>query len=105
MLYAVNEEWAFGLIVGDINSKYKWDTSSLYGQDGNTTIEHFPLRRRLAVCYAPTFFKSRWSGEIEWIGSTWLSRGGLEIPLHEPRILSTIACRVMETGPYLWIHL
>ena len=83
MLYAVNEEWAFGLIVGDINSKYKWDTSSLYGQDGNTTIEHFPLRRRLAVCYAPTFFKSRWSGEIEWIGSTWLSRGGLEIPLHE----------------------
>ena len=83
ILYELNEEWALGLVVGDINSKYKWDTSTLYGQDGSTTIEHFPLRRRLAVCYAPSFFKSRLSGEIEWIGSTWLSRAGVEIPLHE----------------------
>ncbi len=83
ILYELNEEWALGLIVGDINSKYKWDTSTLYGQDGNTTIEHFPLRRRLAICYAPTFFRSRLSGEIEWIGSTWLSRAGVEIPLHD----------------------
>jgi hypothetical protein len=83
ILYELNEEWALGLIVGDINSKYKWDTSTLYGQDGNTTIEHFPLRRRLAICYAPTYFQSRFSGEIEWIGSTWLSRAGVEIPLHD----------------------
>ena len=83
MLYELDEEWALGLVVGDINSKYKWDTSTLYGQDGTTTIEHFPLRRRLAICYAPSFFKSRFSGEIEWIGSTWLSRAGVEIPLHE----------------------
>ena len=83
VLYELNEEWAVGLIVGDINSKYKWDTSSLYGQDGNTTIEHFPLRRRMAVCYSPAFFRSRLSAEIEWIGSTWLSRGGVEIPLHD----------------------
>jgi hypothetical protein len=83
ILYTWNEELAFGLVVGDINSKYKWDTSLLYGRDGNTTIEHFPLRRRLAVCYSPTFFRSRLSGELEWIGSTWLSRGGVEIPLHD----------------------
>ncbi len=83
ILYALNEEWALGLVLGDINSKYKWDTSSLYGEDGNTTIDRFPLRRRLAVCYSPAFFKSTLSGEIEWIGSTWLSRCGLEIPLHE----------------------
>ncbi|MCX6142010.1 MAG: hypothetical protein NTZ35_02200 [Ignavibacteriales bacterium] len=83
ILYKLNEEWALGLIVGDINSKYKWDTSTLYGQDGNTTIEHFPLRRRLAICYTPTYFRSRFSGEIEWIGSTWLSRAGAEIPLHD----------------------
>ena len=83
ILYALNEEWAFGLVVGDINSKYKWDTSTLYGQDGNTTIEHFPLRRRLAVCYSPSFFRSRLAGEVEWIGSTWLSRGGVELPLHD----------------------
>jgi hypothetical protein len=79
----MNEEWTFGLVVGDINSKYKWDTSTLYGRDGNTTIEHFPLRRRLAVCYSPAFFKSKVSGEMEWIGSTWLARSGVEIPLHQ----------------------
>ena len=83
ILYTLNEEWALGLVVGDINSKYKWDTSLLYGRDGNTTIEHFPLRRRLAICYSPSFFRSRLSAEIEWIGSTWLSRGGVEIPLHD----------------------
>jgi hypothetical protein len=83
VLYELNEEWALGLIVGDINSKYKWDTSTLYGQDGNTTIEHFPLRRRLAVCYAPAYFRSRISVETEWIGSTWLTRAGVEIPLHD----------------------
>jgi hypothetical protein len=83
LLYQLNEELSLGLIVGDINSKYKWDTSTLYGVDGNTTIEHFPLRRRLAICYAPTSFRSRLSGEMEWIGSTWLSRAGVEIPLHE----------------------
>jgi hypothetical protein len=83
VLYTLNEEWAFGLIVGDINSKYTWDTSVLYGTDGNTTVEHFPLRRRLAVCYSPSFIRGRFSAESEWIGSTWLSRGGLEIPLHD----------------------
>lgn len=83
MLYVLNEEWSLGLVVGDINSKYKWDTSTLYGQDGNTTIEHFPLRRRLAIGYAPSFFRSTLSGEVEWIGSTWLSRVGVEIPLHD----------------------
>jgi len=83
ILYSLNEELAFGLVVGDINSKYKWDTSILYGREGTTTIEHFPLRRRAAVCYAPTFFRSRFSGEIEWIGSTWLARGGVEMPLHD----------------------
>jgi hypothetical protein len=83
MLYVLNEEWSLGLVVGDINSKYKWDTSTLYGQDGNTSIEHFPLRRRLSFGYSPAFSKSRLSGELEWIGSTWLSRAGLEIPLHD----------------------
>jgi hypothetical protein len=83
MLYRLDEEWALGIIVGDINSKYKWDTSTLYGRDGNTTVDRFPLRRRIALSYSPTYFKSRFSGEIEWIGSTWLSRFGAEFPLHE----------------------
>ena len=83
LLYVLNDEWTIGVVVGDLNSKYKWDTSQLYGQDGTTTTERFPLRRRFALSYIPGFAPARVSGEAEWIGSTWLSRLGVEIPLHE----------------------
>lgn len=83
LMYQLNEEWTVGLVVGDINSKYKWDTSQLYGHDGTTTIERFPLRRKLALCYVPDFARGRVTGEIEWIGSTLLSRFGTEIALHD----------------------
>lgn len=81
-LYLPSEEWAFGVVVADINSKYKWDTSQLYGTSGNTTIDRFPLRRKLAVSYSPSFFPARISGEVERIGTTWLTRFGTEIALH-----------------------
>jgi hypothetical protein len=83
VLYLPSEELAVGLVVGDINSKYKWDTSQLYGTSGSTTIDRFPLRRRLALCYSPKYFAARLSGEIERIGSVWLSRIGTEILLHD----------------------
>jgi hypothetical protein len=83
VLYRPNQEWCFGIVLGDINSKYKWDTSTLYGQDGTTTIERFPLRRRFAVLYSPTFITISLTGELEWIGSAWLTRYGLALPLHE----------------------
>ncbi|MBF8296252.1 MAG: hypothetical protein HW389_2797, partial [Bacteroidetes bacterium] len=83
LLYTVSEEWAVGAVVGDINSKYKWDTSQLYGNEGNTTIDRFPLRRKIALCYSPGFIKGRVSGEVEWIGTAIISRIGTEIALHE----------------------
>jgi hypothetical protein len=83
LLYTVSEEWAVGVVVGDINSKYKWDTSQLYGNEGNTTIDRFPLRRKIALCYSPGFIKGRVSGEVEWIGTAIISRIGTEIALHE----------------------
>lgn len=83
ILYVLDEDLSFGLVIGDLNSKYKWDTSVLYGRDGNTTIERFPLRRKLAIGYSPAFFKGRLSAEVEWVGSISLLRGGIEIPLHQ----------------------
>jgi len=83
LLYIPFEEWAVGVVVGDINSKYKWDTSQLYGNEGNTTIDRFPLRRKIALCYSPGFVKGRVSGEVEWIGSVVVSRIGTEITLHD----------------------
>jgi hypothetical protein len=82
LLYLPSDEWSVGVVIADINSKYKWDTSQLYGTSGNTTIDRFPLRRKLAVCYSPSFAPVRVAGEIERTGSVWLSRVGAEIVLH-----------------------
>ena len=83
MLYTLDEQWSFGVVLSDINSKYKWDTSQLYGTAGTTTVDRFPLRRELAVSYAPRFVHGVVSGEVEWVGTTWQSRLGAEIYLHE----------------------
>jgi hypothetical protein len=41
-----------GIVVQDIGSKYKWDTSDLYGDQGNSTVEPFPLLRKIGLSYA-----------------------------------------------------
>lgn len=83
VVYTLSEEWTLGMVLKDINSKYKWDTSQLYGTAGTTTVDRFPLRRELAVSYAPGFLHAVIAGELEWVGSTWQSRFGAEIYLHE----------------------
>ena len=83
LIYAPTEEWTVGMVLSDINSKYKWDTSQLYGTAGTTTVDRFPLRRELAVSYAPRFLHGVLAGELEWLGSTWRTRLGAEIYLHE----------------------
>ena len=83
LLYSPSSEWAFALVISDINSKYKWDTSRLYGQEGTTTIDRFPLRRKVAASYAPGFLNGHVSAELEWVGSILLARFGTEISLHK----------------------
>ena len=82
-LYVPSDEWSFALVISDINSKYKWDTSSLYGTSGNTTIDRFPLGRKAAFCFSPHFMSARIAGEVEWIGSVVITRAGAEVPLQE----------------------
>jgi hypothetical protein len=82
-VYAVDEEWTIGVVIHDINSKYKWDTSQLYGREGNVTVDRFPLRRKIGISYSPGFLGATAAGELEWIGSTLLTRMGAEIHLHE----------------------
>ena len=83
LLYLPGKEWAVALVLGDINSKYKWDTSQLYGRDGTTTIDRFPLRRKLAASYTPSFLHGHVSAEVEWVGTVLMTRFGTEISLHE----------------------
>ena len=82
-LYVPSDAWAFAVVVGDLNAKYKWDTSQLYGRDGTTTIDRFPLSRKFAASYKPEFLPGRVAAEIEWIGAIIISRIGAHIKIHE----------------------
>lgn len=46
------DEITIGFIVQDIGSKYKWDTSPIYGQSGTTSSEKFPALIRVGATYA-----------------------------------------------------
>ncbi len=50
-LYKYNNNLTFAAVISDINTKYKWDTSSLYGVEGNSTINEFPLLMKFAAAY------------------------------------------------------
>jgi len=50
-LYRLNENFNISLVISDINSKYKWDTSPEYGQNGITTEDKFPNIRKIGISY------------------------------------------------------
>lgn len=50
-IYLFNKNLSAALIVSDINSKYKWDTTELYGQEGNNEENKFPVLKKLSVAY------------------------------------------------------
>jgi opacity protein-like surface antigen len=50
-LYKVNDNWNVSLVISDINSKYDWDTSPIYEQQGLTTKDNFPLLKKIGVSY------------------------------------------------------
>jgi hypothetical protein len=47
----LTNEFSLGAVIQDLNSKYKWDTKSLYGQNGKPTEDKFPNLRRIAFAY------------------------------------------------------
>ncbi len=50
--YPVTQDVTVAVTVKDLNSKYSWDTSDLYGQNGQTNTDRFPLLYTGAVAYA-----------------------------------------------------
>ncbi|MDP2362608.1 MAG: hypothetical protein Q8M94_02440 [Ignavibacteria bacterium] len=50
-LYKVNDNWNLSLMISDLNSEYKWDTSPIYGQQGLATTDKFPLLKKIGVSY------------------------------------------------------
>ena len=80
--YPISEDIAIGLAVRDINSKYKWDTTPLYGQDGQSSEDRFPLLLILGGSYRLPDGIGTLSAEVERSNpGTTLLRGGLEVNL------------------------
>ncbi len=50
-LYHLNNQWNISFMLTDINSKYKWDSTPLYQQNGTTTQQNFPLLKKIGVSY------------------------------------------------------
>jgi len=51
-IFHLTDDLTLGAVVQDIGSKYKWDTSVLYGDQGNSTVERFPLLKKIGLSYS-----------------------------------------------------
>ncbi len=71
-----------GACVRDVNSQYKWDTSELYGQSGNTTNDKFPLLYSFGASYNLPDSIGLLAADVEASNqSTLIVRAGIEAPL------------------------
>ncbi len=50
-VYLLNENITIAVSLVDLLSKYEWDTSDIYGQNGRNTEDKFPLLKRIGVAY------------------------------------------------------
>ncbi len=62
-LYSINEKINLSFVIIDLNSAYKWDTGNIYGQNGNSTTNKFPLLKKFGFSYK--FFKPNIIAAIE----------------------------------------
>lgn len=64
-LYSFNSNLNVAIVLTDINSKYKWDTTELYGQEGNNEENKFPMLKKISVAYKLSEPKLLFSAELE----------------------------------------
>lgn len=83
-LLPLSERFTVAAAIKDINSKYSWETSSLYGQLGNSTTEKFPVRKIVGISYLVDESSALLSGELEMTNrSVTIVRFGGEAALSE----------------------
>jgi hypothetical protein len=98
LIYEVIQSLTVGAVIQDIDAKYRWDTSDLYGTSGTTTIDRFPLLRKIGISY-------RLPNELGIVGldlennnqGTTLIRAGAEVPATEYLTLRAGVDRVQTT--------
>lgn len=64
-VYRMNDKITFSFVINDLNSKYKWDSSPIYGQNGLQSEDKFPLTKKIGFCYKNTDYNFLIAGEFE----------------------------------------
>jgi hypothetical protein len=84
ILYTLSPSLRIGLVAQELMTKYKWDTSELYGpQSGNSTEDPFARIYRAAVGYTLPSDYGIAAVEVDMIDDVLLGRLGLEVPVAE----------------------
>jgi hypothetical protein len=82
VMYRANNALTFGVTIKDVNSKYKWDSTPLYADQGTTSDDAFPLLVTGGVAWALPDSIGLISSDIEFSTvRTVLLRLGAEIPV------------------------
>ena len=82
VMYRANSDLTFGLTLKDVNSKYKWDSTPLYSDQGTTSDDLFPLRLTAGAAWALPDSIGLLSSDIEFSNArTVFLRVGAEIPV------------------------
>ncbi|WP_290663064.1 hypothetical protein [Ignavibacterium sp.] len=77
-IYKLNENFNFSLMLVDLNSKYKWDTSPIYGQQGLSSENEFPVLKKFGIRYNNPEHKFLLAAEFENsnVGTNIIRLGG-----------------------------
>jgi len=83
-LYKINENFSVSAVLADLNSKYKWDSTPIYDQDGSSFTDEFPLLRKVGVSYYNESIGLLASLEFENSNAeTNILRAGVEYNIYE----------------------
>ncbi|MCX7612098.1 MAG: hypothetical protein N2043_10985 [Ignavibacterium sp.] len=83
-LYLFSDNLSFSFVISDINSKYKWDSGTIYGQRGIATEDKFPLLKKIGVYYKNIDYQFIVVGEFENSNaSTNILKFGIEYGIFE----------------------
>jgi len=82
-LYILSPEFTLAAVIQDINAKYNWNSTKLYGILGNDFSDRFPLRRHLGISWTPLWYPCIFSCEYESVGTESFVRFGAEVKVIE----------------------
>lgn len=81
-LVPVGDVLMIGVTARDLNSKYRWDTGQIYGQQGSSTTAEFPRLYTLGVGYKLPDSMGVAAVDLEMSSKqTLIGRFGIEVPL------------------------